>query len=90
MFAVVRHPDVAVPGVVAAAALDHMRANGWIRISEYRDQPDDFHLPEFADVTDDLDAEPEVPPIVVDVELPDDDAKPAKAVKATKTTRSKA
>lgn len=61
-FAVVRHPDIETLGIVPAAALEHQRARGWFRISELRDQPSDFHLDDFADVHDDLDAEPEPEP----------------------------
>lgn len=61
-FAVVRHPDIAAPGIVAAAALDTQRAKGWVRVSEYRNEPADFHLADFADSFDDLDAEPEPEP----------------------------
>jgi hypothetical protein len=59
MFAVVRHPDIAVAGIVPAAALELHRANGWVRISDLRNEPSDFHLDDFADVQDDLDAVPE-------------------------------
>lgn len=58
-FAVVRHPDIATPGIIPAAALELHRAHGWIRVSEYRDEPADFHLDDFTDARDDLDAEPE-------------------------------
>lgn len=57
-FAVVRHPDVAAPGIVPAAALALQRAKGWVRVSDLRDEPSDFNLDDFADVHDDLDAEP--------------------------------
>lgn len=57
-FAVIRHPDIAAPGIVPAAALEQQRARGWVRISELRNEPSDFHLEDFADVFDDLDAEP--------------------------------
>lgn len=59
MFAVVRHPDIAAPGIVPVAALEHHRARGWFRVSDLRDEPSDFHLDDFADVHADLDAEPE-------------------------------
>lgn len=58
-FAVVRHPDIATPGICPAAALEHQRARGWVRVSDLRDAPADFHLDDFADAYDDLDAEPE-------------------------------
>jgi hypothetical protein len=76
MFAVIRHPDVTVPGIVAAGAVEVMRANGWIRVSDYRPEPADFHLPEFVDAVDDLDAEPEPEP------EPERKTRTAKTVKA--------
>lgn len=57
-FAVIRHPDIEVLGIVPAAALEHQRARGWVRISDLRSEPGDFHLEDFADAHDDLDAEP--------------------------------
>jgi hypothetical protein len=71
-FAVVRHPDIAALGIVPDAALDAHRANGWFRVSGWCDQPADLHLPDYAEVFDDLDAEPE--PV----------KKPAKTTKETK------
>lgn len=61
-FAVVRHPDIATPGIVPAAALEQQRARGWVRVSELRNEPADFHLADFADTYVDLDAEPEPEP----------------------------
>jgi hypothetical protein len=61
-FAVIRHTETGGLGIVAAGALEMQRAHGWVRVSDYRDQPSDFHLPDFADSTDDLDAEPEPAP----------------------------
>ena len=58
MFVVVRHPDVETPGILPAAALEHRRAHGWYRVSDYRREPSDFYLPEFAKVFDDLDEAP--------------------------------
>jgi hypothetical protein len=58
-FAVIRHTETGATGIVAAAALDMQRANGWIRVSDYRAEPADFHLSDFADARADLDAEPE-------------------------------
>jgi hypothetical protein len=58
-FAVVRHPDIATPGIVPAAALEHQRARGWVRVSDLRNEPADFHLPDFVGSYIDLDAEPE-------------------------------
>lgn len=60
-FAVVRHPDVTALGILPAGAFELARAQGWYRISEYRPEPSDFHLPEFADCFDDLDAPPPPP-----------------------------
>ena len=60
-FAVVRHPDVAAPGVIPESALAMQRAQGWYRVSDWRGQPADFHLPDFADVSGDLDDEPAQP-----------------------------
>jgi hypothetical protein len=57
-FAVIRHTETGLLGIVPAGALDMQRAGGWVRVSDYRDEPADFHLPDFADA-DDLDAEPE-------------------------------
>ena len=57
-FAVVRHPDIASIGVIPYAALDMHRANGWCRISEWRAEPADLHLPDYAEAFEDLDAEP--------------------------------
>jgi hypothetical protein len=60
-YAVVRHPDVAVPGVVADSALDDHRSRGWYRVSDWADDPADLYPPAFAD-GEDLDAEqPDVP-----------------------------
>lgn len=61
-FAVVRHPDVAALGILPAGAFELARAQGWYRISEYRSEPSEFHLPEFADCFDDLDAPPKPEP----------------------------
>lgn len=64
MFAVVRHPDVDNLGVVPEGALETLRTHGWYRVSEWRVQPSEFHLPDFAEAPD-LDApapEPEKAP----------------------------
>lgn len=61
-FAVIRHTETGGLGIAPAAALDMHRANGWIRVSDYRAEPADFNVPDFADVLDDLDAEPEPAP----------------------------
>lgn len=57
MFAVVRHPEAGI-GTAPDEAMVHMRALGWVRVSEYRPDPNVFHLPDFIDAPD-LDAEPE-------------------------------
>lgn len=54
-FAVIRHTETGGVGTASADAMEHLRANGWVRVSEYRAEPSAFHLPEFADATD-LDA----------------------------------
>ena len=56
MFAVVRNPDIAELGVIPATALDMHRGKGWFRVSDFRPQPADFYLPDFAESTQDLDA----------------------------------
>jgi len=48
MFAVVRHPEAGI-GTAPDEALPHMQANGWVRVSEFRSEPGDFHLPDYAD-----------------------------------------
>lgn len=82
-FAVIRHPDVAGLGTAPAEAIEQLRANGWVRVSEYRAEPGDFHLPDFADASDDLDAvaEESAPVLVADSAATDSepDAAPAKA-----------
>lgn len=57
-FAVIRHPETGGLGIAPATSLVLFRANGWVRVSDYRDEPGDFHLPDFAEALDDLDAEP--------------------------------
>lgn len=61
-FAVIRHIETGGLGVTPAGALQRQRVNGWVRVSEYRAEPGDFYLPEFADSHTDLDAEPEPDP----------------------------
>lgn len=75
-FAVVRHTVTGGVGTCPADALDIHRANGWVRVSDWRPAPDLFHLPDFADAPD-LDAAPEIAP----VPEPQADAKPAKTTK---------
>lgn len=55
MFAVVRHPDIDALGIIPAGALDAHRARGWYRVSPWAGQPDDLHVPDFAEVREDLD-----------------------------------
>lgn len=62
MFAAVRHPDIEVLGVVPDGALESHRARGWYRVSDWVERPADLHLPDYEDVTTDLDAEPEPKP----------------------------
>lgn len=59
MFAVVRHPDIEALGTVPESALEYHRLRGWYRVSDWREEPSAFHLPEFAEVFTDLDAPPE-------------------------------
>jgi hypothetical protein len=61
MFAVVRHPDIEAVGVVPRSAFELNRAKGFYRVSEWRETPSDFHLPDYANGVD-LDAEPEPEP----------------------------
>jgi hypothetical protein len=66
-FAVIRHTQTGGVGTSPESALDLHLANGWVRVSEFRAEPSDFHLPDFADAPD-LDApvetktEPDVKP----------------------------
>ena len=60
-FAVVRHPDIETLGIVPQGAMEYERVRGWYRVSEYRPEPNDFHLPDFAEATEDLDASPKKP-----------------------------
>jgi hypothetical protein len=71
-FAVVRHPDITVPGIIPREVLESHRARGWYRVSDWAGQPADLHLPDYADVHEDLDAEPE----------------PKKSAKTTKETKA--
>ena len=58
VFAVFRHPDVAVAGVVPSEAADSQRVHGWYRVSDWSDSST-FNLPAFTADAPDLDAEPE-------------------------------
>jgi len=60
-FAVVRHPDVAVPGVLPEEALEYQRLQGWYRVSDFKAEPAEFDLtlPEFGPDAKNLDADDE-------------------------------
>lgn len=75
-FAVVRHPDVAVPGVLPEEAMEYQRLQGWYRVSDFAAEPAQFDLtkPEFGPDAPDLDAPPEP------------EEKPKKTAKAAKTS----
>jgi hypothetical protein len=59
-FAVMRHTETGGVGTVPADAVDLHRANGWVRVSDYRAEPSAFHIPDFADAPD-LDASETTP-----------------------------
>lgn len=61
-FAVFRHPDVAVAGVVPFDAAESQRAHGWYRVSDWSDSST-FDLPSFCAEAPDLDAPPEPEPV---------------------------
>lgn len=62
-FAAIRHTETGGVGTATADAMDNLRANGWVRVSEYRAEPGDFHLADYVDAPD-LDAVTEpAPPI---------------------------
>jgi hypothetical protein len=64
VFAVVRHPDVADPGICPQASLEYQRGLGWYRVSPWFDEPSAIHLPAYAESDVDLDApEPEPEPV---------------------------
>lgn len=73
-FAVIRHPETGGVGTAPADAMDLYRAGGWVRVSEYRAEPSDFDLSDYADAPD-LDAPAEAAPD------PEPKAKPAKTSK---------
>lgn len=56
MFCVIRHPNVTAVGTCPDTALEHHRSLGWMRISDWRPEPDAFNLPDFAEAVTDLDA----------------------------------
>lgn len=55
MFAAVRHPDIEALGVIPQGAYEMHRARGWVRVSDWVDDPAELHLPDYADAAD-LDA----------------------------------
>lgn len=61
-FAVVRHPDVSVAGVLPADALEYQRPRGWYRVSEFAPTPADLDPSAYGPDAPDLDAEPEPEP----------------------------
>jgi hypothetical protein len=56
VFAVVRHPDIDSPGIVAEGAFEAHKARGFYRVSDWRAEPADFNLPDFTHDAPDLDA----------------------------------
>ncbi len=61
MFAVFRHPDVAVAGILPAEAAELQRYRGWFRVSDWSEQPQ-FNLADFGADLPDLDDEDEDTP----------------------------
>jgi hypothetical protein len=60
-FAVIRHSESGGVGTSPAEAMDLHRANGWVRVSEYRHDPGAFNLADYDDDSPDLDAPVEQP-----------------------------
>lgn len=58
-FCVIRHPEAGI-GTCPSTALEVHRAAGWIRVSEFRLDPNDFDLSDYVDAPD-LDAPPPAP-----------------------------
>lgn len=85
-FAVVRHPDVSVAGVLPAAALETQRANGWYRVSEFAAQPADLDPSAYGPDSPDLDA-PAPEPEPEEEDTPK--TKTARKAAAAKTTEEK-
>lgn len=79
-FAVIRHSETQGIGTAPADAMEYYLANGWVRVSEYRAAPADFHLPDFT-------ALPVLEP--VEDEEPDEDADPEPVAKAPAKTTTK-
>lgn len=60
MFVAIRNPETGGVGTCAETALDLHRAHGWVRVSDVRPAPDDFHLADYVGAPDlDAPAEPE-------------------------------
>lgn len=55
-FAVVRHPDVEVAGILPESAYEQQRAAGWYRVSEWSERNDVFVLADYTADSPDLDA----------------------------------
>jgi hypothetical protein len=55
-FAVVRHPDVEVAGILPESAYEQQRATGWYRVSEWSERNDAFVLADYTADSPDLDA----------------------------------
>lgn len=71
-FAAVRHPDIEALGILPEPALEMQRVHGWYRVSDWAPEPAALHLPDYAGVFDDLDAQSEA----TGPEEPDDDEEP--------------
>lgn len=78
MFAVIRHPDVAVAGFCPESAYRHQRAAGWYRVSEWSERTDVFVLANFGPDLPDLD-----PDLVEDPDLPDVENDPESTKEST-------
>lgn len=80
MFAVFRHPDVTVAGVLPEEAAEFQRHQGWYRVSDWVDLPAQVDPAVFGADLPDLDApEPEA-----DDEINDEDADTPKPKTARK------
>jgi len=70
-FCVIRHPEVATPGTCPDTALEHWRGRGWFRVSDWRADASEFHLPDFAGATEDLDADEQAEPVAETEPVPE-------------------
>jgi hypothetical protein len=61
-YAVIRHPDVATPGVCPETSIEHHRGLGWRRVSAWTTEPDRLVLNDFGPDLPDLDLAPEPEP----------------------------